>query len=95
VDTSDRLIGRRGDLFRVSYACLLSNLSANAECERRSIQNDWATNLWPRIAQSLRPQGQSLFMGDKSSNRWLIRGCCPLIETEVGFYVFSSSFKEQ
>jgi hypothetical protein len=34
-------------------------------------------------------------MGDKSSNRWLIGGRYPLIETEVGFYVFSGPFKGQ
>jgi threonine dehydrogenase-like Zn-dependent dehydrogenase len=38
VDTSDRLIGRPGDLFRVSHARLLSSLSANTECQRRSIE---------------------------------------------------------
>ncbi len=42
-----------------------------------------------------RLQGQSLFMGDKSSNRWLIGGRYPLIEAEVGFYVFSGPFKGQ
>jgi hypothetical protein len=36
VDTSDRLIGRRSDLFRASHARLLSSLSANTECQRKS-----------------------------------------------------------
>jgi hypothetical protein len=38
VDTSDRFIGRRGDLFRASHARLLSGISAKIECQGRSIE---------------------------------------------------------
>ena len=46
VDPSDCIIGRRGDLFRVSHARLLSNLSANAECQRRSIERAGAVSIF-------------------------------------------------
>jgi hypothetical protein len=46
VDTSDRIIGRRGDLFRVSHARLLNNLSANVECQRRSIRTAGAVSIF-------------------------------------------------